>query len=250
MWHSRNRFYRVHLEKKGFSRIHVELNGEVEQLSGWNTHQAAFQRLSMGADLGYDEVYENEHKNHILGQANYSRGALGLCDRSAWSDNDGRRLPKPELRVLPSPCWVWAEDWHVETAAGTTDDEGWVYAFRWGSHDWKAEKSFGKFVRRRRWIRFRRERTLQQDADLSKSSVCSPKSEPRKSFTRNTDAALIYRISEGLQVSNTVQLENIPDDVVNLKFANYRLSLFEVCGNYGVFLSLGFKVSSPCRKMV
>jgi hypothetical protein len=51
-------------------------------------------------------------------------------------------------------------------------------------------------------------------------------------------------------VSNTVQLENIPDDVVNLKFANYRLSLFEVCGNYGVFLSLGFKVSSPCRKMV
>jgi hypothetical protein len=35
---------------------------------------------------------------------------------------------------------------------GITDEEGWMYARRWKG-SWRAQRSFGMFVRRRLWIR-------------------------------------------------------------------------------------------------
>lgn len=98
------------------------------------------------------EMFENERKNHFLGGANYSKGALCFLDRSCWTDFGGSKALKPELQAPPSPLWDWSGDWRIQVIDGLTDDEGWMYAADW-SKEWGAKRSFGKFVRRRLWVR-------------------------------------------------------------------------------------------------
>ncbi|PJF18730.1 hypothetical protein PSACC_01455 [Paramicrosporidium saccamoebae] len=114
--------------------------------------QTMAETLQAGRSTGFEEVYENEHKNHTLGHARYSKSALGMTDRSAWTSERGGRRPKPELLFLFSPCLAWQEEWKVDIIDGVTDEEGWMYSSGWNNL-WSPHKSFSKIVRRRRWFR-------------------------------------------------------------------------------------------------
>lgn len=180
LWYSRERFYAIQVKRRGFSKLSLEVHDEDPRRHGspWEGYASFVQRIDRPAPPApaqeravaataegihqqpappleeQEEIYENEHKNHRLGHARYSKQALGMFDRPAWTDYHGRRKPPMELVFLPSPCWRWTSEWQVDIQKGITDEEGWMYATGWHG-EWKAEKSFGRMVRRRRWIRTR-----------------------------------------------------------------------------------------------
>ncbi len=107
---------------------------------------------SCQAVKAFEDMYENERKRHFLGHARYAKDALCWWDRPAWTDFNGRKVMKPEMRGTPSPMWSWCGEWQVKKIPGLTDEDGWMYASGW-TRDWVPERSFGKQVRRRLWIR-------------------------------------------------------------------------------------------------
>lgn len=105
-----------------------------------------------------DEIVENERKNHRFGHTRYSKESLGLFGRSPWTDLIGSRRPRPEMVFAPSPLWHWKSSWVPFSQLDPCDEDGWSYSSGWNG-PWKPEKSFGKLVRRRRWIRIRTHRS-------------------------------------------------------------------------------------------
>lgn len=203
-----------------------------------------FQTVASSSHIGYDEVFENEHKDHILGHTKYSKKALKIWDRPAWSSADGRRLSKPEMIYLPGPIWVWKSEWQVEKREGFTDKDGWCYASSWNG-EWEAEKSFSKLVRRRRWIRYRElitsppiggdnddgafsSRKVQSKVSLVTISQDEDKDERVKLLnTRpDIDAELISQIIDNPPEFCTLKL--FLEFESRLSFLSFKLLLFEV----------------------
>lgn len=144
------------LQRRGWRKIRLDLASADADASSLDRIGRAILPPLDGAtssDAGLvKEMFENERKNHFLGGAKYSKEALCFLDRSCWTDFGGSKVLKPELQGPPSPLWSWSGDWRVQTIDGLTDEEGWMYAADW-NREWVAKKSFGKFVRRRLWIR-------------------------------------------------------------------------------------------------
>lgn len=152
-WYCGGQVYRATLSKTTLSNVSLELVAATDGAA--EAARAVFQRLAQRPDRLYREVYENERKIHVLGQTKYSKGALTVLDRPAWSSSDGRRLGSPDVVMLPSPRWRWCGAWTLETAEQYTDADGWRYASGWWEGgEWRAGAAFGRLVRRRRWIRF------------------------------------------------------------------------------------------------
>lgn len=145
------------LQRRGWSKIRLDLASADTSASSLDRIGKALlltpNSASTPSYTGFmKELFENERKNHFLGSAKYSKGALCFLDRPCWTDFSGSKALKPELQGPPSPLWDWSDDWRVQVVDGLTDDEGWMYAADW-SKEWGAKKSFGKFVRRRLWVR-------------------------------------------------------------------------------------------------
>jgi len=66
---------------------------------------------------------------------------------------------------LPDPTWEWIhKEWMIDMS-GDVDEEGWEYALNFHNSGWHGcYKSFRSFVRRRRWIRFRRKKGIKYDS--------------------------------------------------------------------------------------
>ena len=85
-------------------------------------------------------------------------------ERAPWTDNDSNTSPDPEAYGLPETrtivedgetrtiSWHWVDtSWRVERDEGR-DADGWIYTDNaWGRPS--AKEEYGKYTRRRRWIR-------------------------------------------------------------------------------------------------
>ncbi|KAK9365426.1 integral peroxisomal membrane peroxin-domain-containing protein [Lipomyces kononenkoae] len=97
-------------------------------------------------------VYENQRKWLGIGWT----ANLLAYERTPWTDEFLNECPSPEEFTLPDAegtgmRWKWVDhQWHVDESNG--DEEGWLYY----DNTWKKpskEDAFGKYTRRRRWIR-------------------------------------------------------------------------------------------------
>ncbi|XP_074648382.1 tectonin beta-propeller repeat-containing protein 1-like [Tubulanus polymorphus] len=99
-------------------------------------------------------TYENERWTPLSG---YSGKKKFPVDRWNWSNEDGTKEKCKDTFKLPSDNWEWEKDWFLdENLKGhITDKGGWQYATNF-YRDYYPEKKWNSFVRRRKWIRYRR----------------------------------------------------------------------------------------------
>ncbi|KAF4651754.1 hypothetical protein FOL47_000210 [Perkinsus chesapeaki] len=91
------------------------------------------------------EIWENQRR--LFGGKTFSAMNLLVMDRPRWSDVSGQIALDPPTS---SANITWRID--VVPGAGGTDDNGWKYAWRWGSSTWRSAYNRYDFVRRRRWL--------------------------------------------------------------------------------------------------
>ncbi|KAH9513017.1 Tectonin beta-propeller repeat-containing protein 1 [Bulinus truncatus] len=102
----------------------------------------------------------------------FSKNGLWRTDRYAWSDETGvLDRPKENFR-LPSSNWEWEGDWLIdENLHGEViSREGWQYAVDF-PREYFPEKHWNSFVRRRKWIRFRRFSSTNKWAKITDQEV-------------------------------------------------------------------------------
>uniref|UniRef100_A0A914WUD5 Peroxin/Ferlin domain-containing protein n=1 Tax=Plectus sambesii TaxID=2011161 RepID=A0A914WUD5_9BILA len=98
-----------------------------------------------------DEVLcENQRSSVLSGYCTFNGTANGKY--YAWSDDSGtvKKANKDTTR-LPSKHWQWANDWKIVNHDLNCDNEGWLYAKKFGT-DFNRKKGS---VRRRQWTRRR-----------------------------------------------------------------------------------------------
>ena len=104
-----------------------------------------------------DILYENQRGTFFFGIPLYSHSSLLNFDPGAWMTQDKRDSAVNITNAqLPDPSWEWAwKAWYVDMS-GDVDEQGWQYAFSFGSSQWHGTHPwFHSFVRRRRWVRLR-----------------------------------------------------------------------------------------------
>lgn len=76
--------------------------------------------------------------------------------------------------VLPDPTWQWVnKDWLADMT-GDVDEAGWEYAFRFHGSVWHGNyKHLRSFARRRKWIRLRRRRVVDDDQSYHSNDAVS-----------------------------------------------------------------------------
>ena len=86
------------------------------------------------------EIWENQRR--VIGGSQFHASNLSIFDRSRWSDETGSvALEAPSSR-----------DWKIDVELKKTDENGWMYSFRWSSSEFHPNFSSFDFVRRRRWV--------------------------------------------------------------------------------------------------
>lgn len=100
-----------------------------------------------------EEAYENERWLPIEG---FSSRMLPT-DRFHFSSVDGLVSRSIEKIRLPSMAWQWEGDWTLDcTLDGQPlDHDGWSYALDFPAR-YQPEKKWNSYVRRRKWVRYRR----------------------------------------------------------------------------------------------
>ncbi|XP_073842358.1 tectonin beta-propeller repeat-containing peroxin 23 [Musca autumnalis] len=100
-----------------------------------------------------EESYENERWLPIEG---FSKTLLPT-DRFKYSSADGQQDRSIEKIRLPSMAWQWDGDWHLELDldGNSLGEDGWMYALDFPA-TYSAKKTWNSYVRRRKWVRFRR----------------------------------------------------------------------------------------------
>ncbi|KAG4306477.1 hypothetical protein PORY_000465 [Pneumocystis oryctolagi] len=109
-----------------------------------------------------DVLYENQRGVCFCGTFMFSQNSLLFFDPSPWTDKDFRYSPVNIFTATcPSPSWKWTWDkWKVDMY-GNVDEEGWSYSFSFWSKKWYGTCTwFHSFVRRRKWVRERQWRDL------------------------------------------------------------------------------------------
>ncbi|GFR65626.1 tectonin beta-propeller repeat-containing protein 1-like [Elysia marginata] len=87
----------------------------------------------------------------------FSKKSMLRSDRHAWSDETGNiERPKESVR-LPSSHWEWDGDWMIDDnlRGEVVELGGWQYALDFPAV-YTPEQHWNSFVRRRKWIHFRR----------------------------------------------------------------------------------------------
>jgi hypothetical protein len=104
-------------------------------------------------EVDYDLLLENERGMSILGYPLFSPN-LFPWDPAQFTTPQGIQVNGLKLYPLPTNQWHWLWDkWYV-VMAGDTDDQGWMYSWRFRGRWWRGRMLFGS-VRRRTWIRLR-----------------------------------------------------------------------------------------------
>ncbi|KAK9245983.1 integral peroxisomal membrane peroxin-domain-containing protein [Lipomyces tetrasporus] len=115
-------------------------------------------------------VYENQRKWLGIGWT----ANLLAYERTAWTDEFLNDCPSPDEFTLPDAegtgmRWKWVDNqWRVDETNG--DEEGWLYY----DNTWKKpskEDAFGKYTRRRRWVR---NAELVEDEELQSPAASGP----------------------------------------------------------------------------
>ena len=91
------------------------------------------------ADRLKSEIWENQRR--VIGGNQFHASNLSIFDRSRWSDDTG-------TVALEAPS---SRDWKIDIDLRKTDENGWMYSFRWNSGDYHPNFSSFDFVRRRKW---------------------------------------------------------------------------------------------------
>lgn len=109
-----------------------------------------------------EEIFENQRYNPLSGWGNKRPGLLMSNDPGRWSRNDYSYSSKDFFdSPLPSD-WVWTSDWFVDKSQ-FVDSDGWAYGSDFQSLKWplsstkSSRRSAFDFVRRRRWVRTRKQ---------------------------------------------------------------------------------------------
>ncbi|XP_064122930.1 tectonin beta-propeller repeat-containing protein 1-like isoform X2 [Macrobrachium nipponense] len=100
-----------------------------------------------------EETYENQRWNPVEGFSS----VLLPTDRAPFSSADGL-TPHPLTSIsLPTLAWSWESPWHLHhTHEGQAlDKEAWTYAIDF-PRSYTADKKWNSYVRRRKWVRYRR----------------------------------------------------------------------------------------------
>lgn len=172
-----------------------------------------------------DILYENQRGSFFFGLPLYSHGSLLNFDPSAWMTQDRRASAVNITNAqLPDPSWEWAwRTWYVDMS-GDVDEQGWQYAFSFGSSHWHGTHPwFHSFVRRRRWVRlrtkvtdkrhrgrsgFERAHMLNEDYFTIHSSKVQSREQSTAGLSR-VESGFLSRVSTG--VDEEVHLEEICD---------------------------------------
>lgn len=116
------------------------------------TNQSSIENPFLSLDICKFEIYENERWWMIVGWAKN----LVLNEAPLWSDSTYQFYMDKTTVVIPSSNYSWETDWKIEFTV-KSDDQGWEYG-----NDFKSEftsDSFGKYVRRRKWVRVAKKKT-------------------------------------------------------------------------------------------
>lgn len=115
-----------------------------------------------GKEYSYDILIENERGAIILGFPFYTK-YMFPCDPPNFTNVNGSQITNLKLFPLPDLNWSWTWDkWYV-IMSDDTDDQGWIYSWRFGSNHWRGEQKFGCFVRKRLWLRLREKDIITTD---------------------------------------------------------------------------------------
>ncbi|XP_055376755.1 tectonin beta-propeller repeat-containing protein [Condylostylus longicornis] len=100
-----------------------------------------------------EESYENERWFPIEG---FSKKLLPT-DRYKFSSIDGTTDRNFDKIRLPSMAWQWEGDWQLDLNLDgqSLDHDGWTYALDFPA-TYQTKKAWNTYVRRRKWVRFRR----------------------------------------------------------------------------------------------
>ncbi|XP_057681391.1 tectonin beta-propeller repeat-containing protein 1 isoform X2 [Corythoichthys intestinalis] len=118
-----------------------------------------------------EETYENQRWNPVDG---FSERLLP-SDRWQWSDVTGLQHQPPSNFTLPSSNWEWEGDWYVDEnfEGEDTEKEGWTYAIDFPAVYTK-DKKWNSCVRRRRWLRHRRYKSMDFWAEIPSQKTSLP----------------------------------------------------------------------------
>uniref|UniRef100_G1PER0 Tectonin beta-propeller repeat-containing protein 1 n=1 Tax=Myotis lucifugus TaxID=59463 RepID=G1PER0_MYOLU len=121
-----------------------------------------------------EEAYENQRWNPVGGFCE----KLLPSDRWPWSDVSGLQHRPLDGVALPSPHWEWESDWYVDENFGgePTEKGGWTYAMDFPA-TYTRDKKWNSYVRRRRWIRYRRYKSRDTWAKLAKFAITKMKND-------------------------------------------------------------------------
>ncbi|KAI4797404.1 hypothetical protein KUCAC02_025133 [Chaenocephalus aceratus] len=118
-----------------------------------------------------EETYENQRWNPV---DSFSDRLLP-SDRWQWSDITGLQHQPLNGFLLPSDSWEWEGDWHVDEnfEGEPTEKMGWTYAIDFPAYYTK-DKKWNSCVRRRRWLRYRRFRSMDTWAKIPPQQTTLP----------------------------------------------------------------------------
>ncbi|ORY00642.1 hypothetical protein K493DRAFT_298801 [Basidiobolus meristosporus CBS 931.73] len=87
--------------------------------------------------LTVEVLYENQRGLWICGTPHFSHRMLNPFDSAPWTDKFQRFSPVDiHSAQLPDPSWDWADPYWYIDSSGDIDEEGWEYAFMFGSNSW------------------------------------------------------------------------------------------------------------------
>uniref|UniRef100_A0A3Q2GAX2 Tectonin beta-propeller repeat-containing protein 1 n=1 Tax=Cyprinodon variegatus TaxID=28743 RepID=A0A3Q2GAX2_CYPVA len=96
-------------------------------------------------------------------------------DRWQWSDISGLEHRPLDGFQLPSGSWEWEGDWHVDEnhEGEPTEKDGWTYAMDFPA-TYTKDKKWNSCVRRRRWLRYRRYKAMDNWAKIPSQQTTLP----------------------------------------------------------------------------
>lgn len=107
--------------------------------------------------MEFEEVFENQaRKSSLISGFEFSSSFEDLQDHPAFSTADGK--PRPSIdNIEPPLLWEWEGPWFFDEKLIGSGEAGWSYAHSWESSNWGPRPSFWTKVRRRRWLRYRKQ---------------------------------------------------------------------------------------------
>lgn len=184
-----------------------------------------------------DILYENQRGSFFFGIPLYSHSSLLNFDPSAWMTQDRRASAVNITNAqLPDPSWEWAwRTWYVDMS-GDVDEQGWQYAFSFGSSHWHGTHPwFHSFVRRRRWVRLRTkipEKGHRGRTDFERAHMLNEDYftiHPSKIRSREQSVAGSSRVESGFLSRVSTKVEEVPlEEISNIPSLMHALKLASI----------------------